>query len=146
VIRKVLATLALLGFVATAPALAVTNYPIPGFSWSDLPQSAPISVAAITTSQVVGVPVASNLQIHVFGFWMTSAGANTVQFVYGTGTNCGTGQGSAGMPGLINAPASTSAVVVMAPFQLFSVPAGNALCVTTTAATSIGGMLDYTVF
>ena len=55
--------------------------------------SAPITVSTATTTKVVsGV---AGQYIYVTHWDVVAAGTGNIQWVYGTGSNCGTGQGSA---------------------------------------------------
>jgi hypothetical protein len=83
------------------------------------------SVAAGVTTQVIA-PVA-NQTVSICGFVASSVAASTVQFIYGTGTNCATG--------LVawTAAANIGASIPLAfqsTFAFFSPPTGNGVCLT----------------
>lgn len=101
-----------------------------------------ISVSTATTTQVVAL--SSGQVIHVGSFSLISAGTGNARFVYGTGTNCGTGTTNltGDYPLIANAGISLGAGLG----PVLVVPAGNALCLTTSAAVAIGGHVTHTQF
>lgn len=136
VIIKKTYLLALALLLVSIPAYAVDDCIQP----SRTKQSAAINIATAATTQVIA---AGNSAIQMCGFAATLAASNTFQFVYGSGTNCGTNQvvvsgafnmGSAG--GYMDYGGGDGAVVW--------IPAGNALCVVSTGATySAQGLITY---
>lgn len=104
--------------------------------------SVPISVTTATTTQLVGL-VASSV-IHVTSFDVIAAGTGNIQFVYGTGSNCGTG--TAGLTGNYNLTAQAGIAKGSGIGPVLVVPAGNALCVITSAAVGMYGSVSYTQF
>lgn len=101
-----------------------------------------ISVSTATTTQLVAL--ASGQVIHVTSLSVVAGGTGNIRFVYGTGSNCGTGTTNltGDYPLVANAGLSLGSGLGPALF----VPAGNALCVTTSAAVAMGGHVTHTQF
>ncbi len=104
--------------------------------------TAAINVSTATTTQLVAL--SSGQVIHVTAASVISAGTGNITFVYGTGSNCGTGTTSitGAYPLIANAGLSIGSGLG----PVFVVPAGNALCVTTSAAVQMSGHVAYTQF
>jgi hypothetical protein len=84
------------GIVASATANAqkalTRNTVFSGTNWDrqlNCPNSAVINVTAAATTQIVALVAAQTIRICSFAISMSAAG--TAKFVYGTGSNCGTG-------------------------------------------------------
>lgn len=101
--------------------------------------SASISESTAATNEIVALN-ASDL-IYVCGYkWVTTA-ANSLSWKYGTGTDCATGTTS--IEGAQPFAANGGVVENGGGYPLFIVPAGNALCLTSSAATAHGGRVTY---
>lgn len=115
---------------------------------SAIKQSAPIAISTATTTQLVAL--SGTTLIYVCSYQaVAGAGTNpSLQFVYGTGSSCGTGTTS-----LTGAMATGVTVSATAPGPilessggntLFKTIAGNALCVTTGGTTpNFQGWVSY---
>lgn len=104
--------------------------------------SAAIAVSSGTTTQLVAL--ASGKGIYVTSFDLVSTAAQTAKFVYGTGTNCGTGTTD-----LTGAYGMTTFTVISKGDGLGAilfVPGGNALCITTTTTGALNGSISYAQF
>lgn len=105
-------------------------------------KSASIAVTSATTTQLVAL--LSGKSIYVTSFALVSTAANTAKFVYGTGSNCGTGTtdltGAFGMSTFTVIPHGNGLGSVL------YVPPSNALCVVTTTTGTINGLVSYTQF
>jgi hypothetical protein len=101
--------------------------------------SAAISESTAATNEIVALS-GSNL-IFVCSYKFVTTAANSLNWKYGTGTDCGTGTTSieGAQPYAANGGAAESGGGA----PLFSVPAGNALCLTSTVATAHGGRVSY---
>lgn len=104
--------------------------------------SVPITISTATTTQLVALqPLQS---IYVTAVDIIAAGTGTIQFVYGTGANCGTGQknvtGSYSLTAQVGFTKGTGNGV------LWVVPPGNALCVVTGNNVGMPGSLSYAQF
>ena len=104
--------------------------------------SALLTVSTATTTQIVALAAAKS--IYVCGFVINGAGATTAKLVYGTGTNCATGQVSL-------TPAFTLATGSNIVFggglgYVMKTIAANALCVTNSAAVAANVLVSYTQF
>lgn len=104
--------------------------------------SVPVAITTATTTQLVAL--SATKKIYVTSFDLVSTAANTFQFVYGTGTNCGTGTTSlTGAYGM-----STFTVITKGNgfSSILFVPIGNALCAVTTTTGAINGSVAYAQF
>jgi hypothetical protein len=108
-------------------------------------QLAPIVADGVTYGVSVSnttleiVPATAAKKIYVTFAHVESAGAGNLTFVYGTGTNCGIGQVAIG--GAISLTAQTGFAGGAGVGSILTVPAGNALCITNSAAVQMSGWL-----
>jgi hypothetical protein len=143
---------------ALAAALAVALFPGPARAQLaplyDLPAalanaSAPIQITTATTTQLIAAPAGlepnGGLQaIYVMAINLVGTGAGNIQFVFGTGSNCGTGQGN--LTGNYHLIAGTVVPIGDGGFgPVLILPAGNALCAVTSAAIEIDGSVAYRI-
>lgn len=105
-------------------------------------QSASISISSATTTQLIAL--AANQAIFVTNFNFMAAGTLNVTMVYGTGTNCGTGQITLTGAYPLIAQAGISAGVGVGPVLV--VPQGNALCIITSGSSQVSGSVSYVQF
>jgi len=148
VLAIILATFALLTCAQAQESIRSANDPC----FANLATSASISVSTGVTTQLVAL---SGVQaIYVCGFTLTVAPsattADTAQFEYGTGTNCGTGtQVLTGSFGAGVTVASSSAPTQVVDYgkgteTIFVAPSGNALCIVTAGNTvNVQGVVTY---
>lgn len=111
--------------------------------------SAIINISTATTTQLVAL--SGSTVVYVCSFAMTISQvvttANTIKFVYGTGSNCGTGTtdltGAFGTGGITAAPPIT--VSMTSSGSILRTAVGNALCATTTigGSASFSGVVTY---
>lgn len=104
--------------------------------------SVPIAVTTNTTTQLVALK--SGLSIYVTAVIVIASGTGDIQFVAGTGTNCGTGQtnlsGNIPLTAQVGfAPGSGIGVIMV-------VPQSKALCIVTDQAVNMEGWLAYAQF
>lgn len=115
-----------------------------------LPQG-PVGVAYCTKSvfgQITGIQAATtiiagvaNQQIYICGTNLdTTTGTQTFQLVYGTGTNCATGQTT--ITPVWTIPSNAN-IVDHTVYAYISIPAGNSVCNITTTATNV---LEWVVY
>ncbi len=111
--------------------------------------SAFVNFTTATTTQIVAL--VSGKLIHVCSYQISfvgSATANSFIFKSGTGTNCATGTASISLT--MWGPNATGSGRDITRGngvgQLFSAGSGNALCGTTSAATTVGVWVTYTQF
>lgn len=119
-------------FPATQPVsgtVAVSNQPIQPTA------SAAINDSASGPTQIVAL--VAGKAIYVTGYTVVAAGAVTVQWEYGTGTNCGTGTTA------LTGPMSFAANGGAAPAQMLFVPTGDALCLNLGGAVAVAGSVSY---
>lgn len=118
------------------PALALAQPAL----WTATQQTVVINVG-VGTNQVV--PAVAATRIYVSGALLGAVAADTVQFVYGTGTNCATGQ--VPITGVVPIVANTPLVWGTGTGVVLIVPiVGQALCIVTTAATT--GVIGFSQF
>lgn len=112
---------------------------VPGIQASN---SAPITAVTATTTQIVAL--IAGKKIYVTSFDLVSTAANTVQFVYGTGTNCGTG--TTALTGVYGMSTFTVITKGDGVGTILFVPAGNAFCVVTGQAVQLSGSVSFAQF
>lgn len=101
--------------------------------------SAKVSISTATTTQIVALTSGKRILITSFNFH--SAGTTTFKFVYGTGSNCGTG--TTDLTDIYDLTASDGMTSGNGAGAILFVPAGNALCAFNSAAIHVGGSLSY---
>ncbi len=104
--------------------------------------SASINVSTATTTQLV--PLSSGKKIYVTSYDVVAGGTGNLTFEYGAGSNCGTG--TTALTGAYNLTAQSGIAKGNGLGPVLVVPAGNALCVLTTAAVQMSGSVSYTEF
>jgi hypothetical protein len=104
--------------------------------------SVQLTVSTATTTQAIALVAGKT--IYVCGFVMNGAGATTTKLVYGTGTNCATGQ-TALTPSFTLA-SGTNVTFGGAFGYVTKTASANALCVTNSAAIAASVLLTYTQF
>jgi hypothetical protein len=116
-----------LGTIGTDPCL----------SGSVAKQSFPIAFGGGTTTQVVALVAGQS--VYMCGYQIGQVAASgTFQWEYGTGATCGTGTN--GLTGAIPLTAS-QAVSYSGPGYVAKTPQGNALCLVTTGAGNVTGIV-----
>lgn len=110
--------------------------------------SASINISSATTTQLVAI--SGSTAIYVCGFTVTInqiiTTANTIQFEYGTSTNC---TGVNKLTGLFGAGGITAGLPIAVTYgygtgTIFTAPASNGLCALTAGTTpNIQGVLTY---
>lgn len=125
------------GAVYTA---AVSSGNLTGIIQADA--SVSINISTATTTQLVAL--SSGKKIYVTNYKVVAGGTGNFQFVYGTGSNCGTG--TTALEGANNLTAQTGSADGGGLGPILVVPASNALCATTSAAVQMSGHLSYTRF
>lgn len=103
--------------------------------------SATVSVSAAATTQIVAL--AANRSVRVCSFVITESLAGSAKFVYGTGSNCGTG--TTDLTAAMVLPTNGSIALTAGNGSLFRTPASNALCLTA-ATGNITGFVNYAIF
>jgi hypothetical protein len=118
----------------------------------NLIQSTAINVSTATTTKLVSnttTPDPSNYQgIIVCGFTVTVVGvstANTVTFEYGSGSNCGTGTTAITGPISGSVAVGSSIVIFSVQMPFKKLPVNNDLCLVTTQAATVTGILSYVI-
>lgn len=104
--------------------------------------SVAITISTATTTQLVALKQGQS--IYVTAVDIIAAGTGNIQFVYGTGSNCGTGQGN--LTGNYNLTAQVGFTKGNGAGVLWVVPQGNALCAITSQAVGMPGSLAYAQF
>ncbi len=106
--------------------------------------SVPITVSTAVTTQLVPAPTQSNQAIVVTSAFVIAAGTTNVQFVSGTGTNCGTGQ--ANVSGNLQLTAQVGFFGGNGSGVIWVLPKNTALCVINSQAIAIPGSVSYAQF
>ena len=108
-----------------------------------------INTAVAGTTQLVAAAATQRIYVCAWEVLTSSTTATNVNLVAGTGTNCGTGTTTISetvrFPGLTSA--SLEAKVSGAPFwRGLATAAGQALCVSSSGAAQVDGIVYYTQF
>ena len=82
--------------------------------------------------------------IYVTSFNFIAGGTGNVTLEYGTGSNCGTG--TTALTGAYPLTAQNGIANGNGLGAVLKVPAGNALCILTSAAVQVSGSLSYQQF
>jgi hypothetical protein len=106
------------------------------------PASVAISVSTATTTQLVAI--SGSTKIYVTSFDVIAGGTGNITFEYGTGSTCGTGTTT--LTGAYNLTAQAGIAKGNGLGAILVVPAGNALCVLTSAAVQMSGSVSYQQF
>lgn len=104
--------------------------------------SVPINISTATTTQLVAL--SAGKKIYVTNYKVIAGGTGNFKFVYGTGTNCGTG--TTDLEGANNLTAQAGSSDGGGLGAILFVPAGNALCATTSANVQMSGHVAYTQY
>lgn len=104
--------------------------------------SVKIDTNTIATTQIVALTASQKIYVTSFDF--IAAGTTTFKFVRGTGANCGTG--TADVTAAYDLTAQTGVAKGGGLGPVLVVPAGNALCITNSAAQHVAGSISYTKF
>lgn len=130
--------------VANAFRVAARQYVFSGSNVVDrmftCPSTAVVNVNNTTTELVA---LTSTQIIRVCSFVITSSLAGTASFVYGTGTNCGTGQ--IAITGAMTMAIATPIQISAANGSVMRTIASNALCLTAGTGT-VTGFITYAKF
>lgn len=134
--------LLLFALLALAPARADPVYQSQTYACTKAAQFA--GTGAATTRIVQTANGAANSQIYICGWSVLATASSTLQFEYGTGTNCGTGTTA------ITPQFSLTAGNPFVDHQPFyagflPIPAGNDLCIVVGTG-AVPGLLYYTQF
>lgn len=101
--------------------------------------SVPINVNTATTTQLVAL--SGTKKIYVTSIGLIAGGTGNVTFVYGTGSACGTG--TTALTGAYPLVAQANLTMGSGLGAVLVTPAGQALCVTTSAAVQMSGSVSY---
>lgn len=104
--------------------------------------SVPINISTATDTQLIAL--SGSKKIYVSAWDVIAAGTGNIQLEYGTGSNCGTG--TTALTGNYNLTAQAGISKGNGLGVILVVPAGNALCVKTSAAVGMAGSLSATQF
>lgn len=128
--------------------LGVYSYSIPfmfnGSTWDrqfSCPNSAAVSVAATGPTEIIALTAAQSIRICNFTGSVDAGGMLDVTIVRGTGTNCGTGTATVAGP-----YDQVTFLNLFSPGAPLTVAAGNAVCLTNSAATALTGAVIYAKF
>ena len=128
---------ALLWGLSVAIALAQSPYPTLVST-----TSVPIAISTATTTQLIAL--ATNKSIAITSINVVAAGTGNIQFVYGTGSSCGTG--TTNLTGNYNLTAQAGFAFGDGIAPVLIIPPGNALCAVTSASVGIAGSVSYAQF
>lgn len=128
-------------YVFALPGMAFRATTDPCESGTFQKQSVAVAAGAAGTSQQIALQIGQS--IYVCGYQLSQvATAGTLQWVYGTGTNCGTG--TTNLTGAMGVTASQPFSYGTGGATVMKVPQGNELCLTTTGAGgTAAGIVTY---
>lgn len=106
------------------------------------PSSVAINVSTATTTQLVAL--SGSTKIYVTSYDVIAAGTGNITFEYGTGTACATG--TTALTGAYNLTAQAGIAKGNGIGAVLVVPAGNALCVLTSAGVQMSGSVSFQQF
>lgn len=141
-VRIVLVVVFLLGL--SSPTLAQSNNACAN---PDLIQSTAVAITSAVSTRVV-LSTDTEKKIVICGLNLTLVGAataNTVVVQYGTGATCGTGTTVLSGGFTASTVVGSSTVIPIGPYVSKSVPAANSLCLLTTTADAVKGIVSYVV-
>ena len=98
-----------------------------------------INVSTATTTRLVAL--SGSTVTYVTHLNVIAGGTGNITFVYGTGATCGTGTTS--LSGAYNLTAQAGLAAGGGLGAVMMVPAGQSLCVTTSAAVQMSGFVSY---
>ena len=116
-----------------------TNSCLPAIQAS---QSTPISVASGATTQLIAGTAGQAIYVTSYDFM--AGGTVNATLVYGTGSNCATGQGN--LTGAYPLIAQAGISKGNGTGVVLYVPQGNALCITTSSSQLVAGSVSYVSF
>lgn len=125
-LKTIISALAIILFLAIPAARAACQ------------NTATVSVTAAATTQIVSA--ANQPTIHVCGFSVSMSAAGTAQWVYGTGTNCGTGTTS--LTPAVTLATGTPWTVWPSDGYVFVLPAGTSLCLAAVTG-NVAGFVSW---
>lgn len=134
---------ALHGHGATGSAVPANAQMVGGRSGANLisfpvsDTTAPITMSTATTTQMIAL--SGSTKTFIDNLSIIAGGTTNVTLVYGTGSNCATSPSN--LTGAYPLVANTGFVL-----QRIVVPAGQALCVTSSQAVQVSGHVTYTQF
>jgi len=102
------------------------------------PNTLRVNVAATGPTEIIPLTGGQTIRVCSFSATTAAAAALDVSFVNGTGANCGTG--TATLAGTYSAITALDLFSKDAPL---TVPSGNALCLTNSAATALTGVVIF---
>lgn len=130
----------LLALLALASA-ALLSCAAPALAASAPVADSSVAINVSTAATVQLVALSAGKRIYVTSYDVIAAGTGNVTFVYGTGSNCGTG--TTPLTGAYNLTAQAGIAKGNGYGSVLVVPAGNALCVTNSAAVQMSGSVAY---
>lgn len=101
--------------------------------------SAKVNVATAATTQLVAA--VAGARILVAQVALVAGGADDVTLEYGSGSSCSTG--TTALSGQMNLGAGGVVEIGDGAALVAQVPAGDALCIVTSAAVQLGGLVTY---
>lgn len=93
-----------------------------------------VSVTAAATTEIV--PISASSRILVCGFSVAITATGTAKWVYGTGTNCGTG--TTDITAAITLATGVPWTAFLSTGHVFRAPPGTALCLAATTGNVLG--------
>lgn len=128
----------------TVKGLWVTPYAFNGSTWDrqfTCTSTAAVSVTAAATTEIVALTAAQTIRVCAIALTMSTAG--TAKFVYGSGTNCGTG--TTDITAAMNLATATPLTISVAQGSVLRAASGKALCIAAVTG-NVVGWISYAKF
>ena len=105
---------------------------------------ASVAVAISTATTTKMISAAAGKQIYLTSYQIVAGGTGNIKFVYGTGSTCGTGTTdlTGNMPMVANGNITFGSGIA----PILILPPAVDLCITTSAAVVMAGVLNYAQF
>lgn len=124
------------------PASTAAPLPVSTIGTGQADNSLPINISTGATVQIV--PASGSLAVYITGWDVIAAGTANFTLVYGTGSNCGTGQQP--LTGAYPLVAQAGIARGSGNGTILKAPAGSAICAINSAAVQMSGSISFRQF
>lgn len=124
------------------PAPTAAPLPVSSIGTGQADNSLPINISTGATVQIV--PASGSLAVYITGWDVIAGGTGNFTLVYGTGSNCGTGQQP--LTGAYPLVAQAGIARGSGNGTILKAPAGSAICAINSAAVQMSGSISFRQF
>lgn len=114
---------------------------VPAAACDDPGQVSSVAISTASSGNVELVALTASQTVYVCGFVVAADGTVGIQFIYGTGTACATGETD--LTGVLSLQAREGFVASNGGAVQFKGAVSNALCIELSAAIQVNGVLIY---